>query len=370
MQKLFFYFSILMLVSCNSGVKGIFTKKNAREKYEDQVEKLHPAEAGSWKNAAALALANPLTVPLPYVESGSLYGDSADVSSFRFSVKGGQKVQVKLERTGIPFTAYTELWQIMPGGTPQLLSLADTTIGNIEHPSLQPGEYIVRMQPQLKSSGTYKLSLLLAPILGNPIYPGVKNNIGSIWGDSRDAGARNHEGIDIFAKKGSYVVAVSDGVVRRIGDGGIGGKVVWLSPNDLNISVYYAHLDTQLVQSGQRVREGDILGTVGNTGNARFTPAHLHFGVYTGYGAVDPLAFVQEVKGVKEPAVSDKLNQWYKAGNSTKVFPSPEKKNALVLNDATSLKTQSYSGGFYRVIFQNGIRGFVPESEIKNKMKL
>jgi len=226
------------------------------------------------------------------------------------------------------------------------------------------------MQPELKTRGTYKLSFLVAPILGSPIDPGVKNNIGSLWGDARDGGGRSHEGIDIFAKKGSYVVAVTDGVVRRIEDGGIGGKVVWLSPEDYNISVYYAHLDTQLVQSGQRVKKGDILGTVGNTGNARFTPAHLHFGVYTGYGAVDPLAFVQEVKGPKETAISDKLNQWYKTSTSTKVFPSPEKKNAFLVQDALSLKPQSNSGAFYRVILENGVRGFVHETDIKNKMKL
>ncbi len=362
--------SLICLASCNNSVKGIFVKKTAREKYEDRVDKLYPDEGRAWKNAGTLALLQPLTIAAPYAEIGSLHGDSADVSSFRFSVKAGQKIQVKLTKLDTPFTAYTELWEVAADGTPKFLNIADTAFGQLEQPSLQAGEYIVRMQPELKARGRYKFSLLLSPLLGNPIYPGVKNNIGSLWGDSRDAGGRSHEGIDIFAKKGSYVVAVADGVVRRIGDGGIGGKVVWLSPDDYDISIYYAHLDTQLVQSGQQVKKGDVLGTVGNTGNAKFTPAHLHFGVYSGYGAVDPLAFVQDVKPAADPKGSDKLNSWFKTMAKSKLYPSPEKKNALVITDALNLKTQSISGSFYRVILENGMRGFVPEADIKNKTKL
>ena len=56
--------------------------------------------------------------------------------------------------------------------------------------------------------------------------------------------------------------------------------------------MYYAHLDKQLVHEGQQVKKGDVVGLVGNTGNARFTPSHLHFGVYTVKGPIDPLPFV------------------------------------------------------------------------------
>ena len=368
---LFYFASSLVIISaCNSGVKNIFIKKSAREKYEDKVENLYPAEGKSWKNAGALALVNNLMIPAPYSETGSLYGDSADAVSFRFPVSAGQIIQVNLVKLNSTFTAYTELWEVSIDGSPRLVAAADTLSGRIEHPSLQAAEYIVRMQPELKSRGDYKLSILLSPLLGSPIQQGVKNNIGSVWGDTRDAGARSHEGIDIFTKKGAYVVAVTDGTVRQVSDGGIGGKVVWLSPADYNFSVYYAHLDTQLVQSGQRVKKGDVLGTVGNTGNARFTPAHLHFGVYTGYGAVDPLAFVQDVKEPRDVIAPKRLNQRYKMSAKTKLFHSPDKKNPLLLNEQINFKTQSFSGLFYRVILENGLRGFIAESDITNKMTL
>jgi len=62
-----------------------------------------------------------------------------------------------------------------------------------------------------------------------------------------------------------------------------------------NITLYYAHLDKQLVSEGQYVKKGDTLGLVGNTGNARYTPAHLHFGIYTYSGPMDPFPFVNQL---------------------------------------------------------------------------
>ena len=57
--------------------------------------------------------------------------------------------------------------------------------------------------------------------------------------------------------------------------------------------LYYAHLDQQLVSPGERVNAGEIVGTVGNTGNARTTAPHLHFGIYAvGRGAIDPYWFI------------------------------------------------------------------------------
>ena len=57
-------------------------------------------------------------------------------------------------------------------------------------------------------------------------------------------------------------------------------------------SIYYAHLDSQAVSIGQTVKKGDIVGFMGNTGNAKTTPSHLHFGIYTGSGAIDPILYI------------------------------------------------------------------------------
>jgi murein DD-endopeptidase MepM/ murein hydrolase activator NlpD len=69
-------------------------------------------------------------------------------------------------------------------------------------------------------------------------------------------------------------------------------------------SYYFAHLDSQYVRAGQRVKQGDTLGTVGNTGNARFTPAHLHFGIYQSRSK-DPLHYIKTLDAVANMAPLD-----------------------------------------------------------------
>lgn len=122
---------------------------------------------------------------------------------------------------------------------------------------------------------------------------GKKSNIGSFWGAARDGGRRKHKGIDIFARKGTPIVAISDGVIISKGSTPRGGKILWLKPFGQPWAVYYAHLDQHKVKKGQIVKKGQVLGTVGNTGNARYTPAHLHFGIYSWAGAVNPLPYVR-----------------------------------------------------------------------------
>ena len=135
---------------------------------------------------------------------------------------------------------------------------------------------------------------------------GMRSNIGGFWGDSRDGGVRKHKGIDIFAKKGTAVVAVSDGVIVKKAKTPIGGKTLWLKPNRYSWTAYYAHLDKQLVKRGQRVRKGQVIGTVGNTGNARTTPSHLHFGIRPGKGWVNPLPYVKRSPKVAAPKMPGK----------------------------------------------------------------
>ncbi|MEO5984391.1 MAG: M23 family metallopeptidase [Ferruginibacter sp.] len=135
---------------------------------------------------------------------------------------------------------------------------------------------------------------------------GTQSNVGSVWGDERDGGRRKHEGIDIFAAKGTAVVAISDGVIKFAGNDDIGGRTVTLQPDDYEWEAYYAHLDVQYVSTGERVKKGQLLGTVGNSGNAQTTPAHLHFGIYTDNGAVDPLPYVKTSPKISSPVPADK----------------------------------------------------------------
>lgn len=106
------------------------------------------------------------------------------------------------------------------------------------------------------------------------------------WGASR-SGGRRHEGIDIFAPRGTPVRSATEGVVADVGSSGRGGLVVWvIGPG--RQGHYYAHLSRiGDIFLGQRVAAGTVLGYVGDTGNARGTPPHLHYGIYTGGGAIN-----------------------------------------------------------------------------------
>lgn len=152
-------------------------------------------------------------------------------------------------------------------------------------------------------------------------YPvaGKRSNVGSFWGAVRDGGRRKHEGIDIFAKKGTPVVALTDGVISHKGSSPRGGKVLWLKSSRHQWSAYYAHLDKQFVKQGQFVRKGQVIGTVGNTGNARYTPAHLHFGMYKVNGPMNPLPYVRHSPKIaaKEP-VKKKATVAKKTSSKTK----------------------------------------------------
>ncbi|MEO0557230.1 MAG: M23 family metallopeptidase [Bacteroidota bacterium] len=98
---------------------------------------------------------------------------------------------------------------------------------------------------------------------------------------ARRSGGRTHRAIDIMAERGTPVLAVSDGEITRIHSNRLGGKVLYLRSPDGEYDFYYAHLNSYAegLEVGMQVRQGDVLGTVGNTGNARRTPPHLHFQV-------------------------------------------------------------------------------------------
>ena len=118
--------------------------------------------------------------------------------------------------------------------------------------------------------------------------------IANTWHAARD-GRRKHEGQDIFAPKGTPVYSATDGMVIRVGDAGIGGNAVSVLGRGGRV-YYYAHLSAFApgLAVGQLVTPDTLLGRVGNTGNARTTPPHLHFGVYTLEGAINPLPLLSD----------------------------------------------------------------------------
>ena len=128
------------------------------------------------------------------------------------------------------------------------------------------------------------LSALRIPVVGI-----TQRDLSDSWHDPRDGGARVHKGIDIFAPRGREIVAVADGILSFIGDQPKGGHCLWLT-TEAGTSFYYAHLDRWApgLYEGMEVQSGDLLGFVGNTGNAVHTPSHLHFGINQNDEMVNP----------------------------------------------------------------------------------
>jgi murein DD-endopeptidase MepM/ murein hydrolase activator NlpD len=126
-----------------------------------------------------------------------------------------------------------------------------------------------------------------------PVDGIAAKRIADTWGGAR-SGGRHHQGVDIFARRGTVVRSTTPGLVLRIADFGIGGKHVWIL-GPAGERHYYAHLDDWApgLVRGERVEAGTPLGVVGDTGNAKGTPPHLHYGIYDLHGAHNPWPLLQ-----------------------------------------------------------------------------
>src|SRR4029453_19192501 len=163
-------------------------------------------------------------------------------------------------------------------------------------------------QPALLRIGTL-LSLLIegAPNkLPVPVEQVASEELADTWGAPRGVD-RRHEGIDIFAPLGRPVISTTKGVVFKVGENSLGGHVVRVLGPGWQWH-YYAHLDRFAdIAPGSVVEQGTVLGYVGNTGNARGTPYHLHYGVYRFMGGAQnpyPLLATERVSTTSAKATA------------------------------------------------------------------
>ena len=127
-----------------------------------------------------------------------------------------------------------------------------------------------------------------------PIRSVRKKQIADTWSAERTGGERRHQGQDIFAPRATPVYSATEGYVWRIGENSLGGNTVSVLGAGGRF-YYYAHLERHApeLKTGDFVTPETVVGFVGTTGNARGTPPHLHFGVYTANGAINPLSLFE-----------------------------------------------------------------------------
>lgn len=127
----------------------------------------------------------------------------------------------------------------------------------------------------LKSVSAAK-AIELGPDLIVPVDGLTAESLSNNWGAARSEG-RRHQGIDIMAPHGAPVLAVADGEIVRFWNSELGGVSIYQADASGELVYYYAHLSARAgnIKEGDRVRQGQVIGYVGQTGNAS-TP-HLHF---------------------------------------------------------------------------------------------
>lgn len=286
--------------------KDLITKPTAKEIYEREYEEA-PDLFALWQMEAADALYDSIAVNLPYAEKGVLSPRGFPVYSYEVALNPGERFKVEMDTDSSDTRIFIDLFQQQKDSLRSFSHIKSAEYENnfLQEEISQPGIYKVLVQPEIEANTPFELRLYREPVYTFPVADRNSSSIQSYWGAARDGGRRSHEGIDIFAPRGTPVVAATNGRVTSTGNKGLGGKQVWVRDRDRGNSLYYAHLDSIIATRGMSVSPGDTLGLVGNTGNARTTPPHLHFGIYKGYrGAVNPIHYVSETEKPEAPQIS------------------------------------------------------------------
>jgi murein DD-endopeptidase MepM/ murein hydrolase activator NlpD len=348
--------------------EALFDTETPRERYEVRLDRAGlagTALATDWRAAGERALAEAPLVTSPHAEEGYLPPGEPDALSFQLSLHRGQEVRFEFSLHSEPAPLlFIDAWEVVRDSvtTYRHIESADSGSTFLDFEPRRDGDYIVRVQPELLRGGRFTVSLVLGPTLAFPVEGAGEQDIGSVFGDPRDGGARNHHGIDIFAPRGTPVIAAAEGTTYRVRNTEIGGRVVWIRDRRGN-RLYYAHLDSQYVTDGQRVEPGDTVGFVGNTGNARTTPPHLHFGVYS-RGPTNPYWFVHQPPGSLPRLAADTalLGGWARTRTGeTTLRTTPDRRaggtTALALH--TPVRVLAAVGDWYRVRLPDGQSGYI-----------
>ncbi len=269
----------------------------SRQSYEEALLRLglnDTAAGAAWLAAGRDALSSDALAALPFAER--LHFDVAEphAGAIVFHAMRGQQVDLTVDASTTRF--FMDVHYLGPelsasanraessGRAEEARLVAAMPRGGarltVEPP--RHGYYALRIQPELMRGGSVTVEAEVDAVYEWPVEGTDQLDVWSVFGDPRDGGRRVHHGIDIFAPRGTPILAVGPTEVARVSQRDRGGNVITLIDRDRNLYLYYAHLDEQLTERGLRVDRGDVIGTVGNTGNARTTPPHLHIGIYDG----------------------------------------------------------------------------------------
>lgn len=342
------------------------SKKYLRSLQKAELDKTALAQA--WIGAGEKALHDSVLITLPFSESGYFQANNPEARSYRFDTKEGQVLTINgavvAKENALLFL---DLF-VLEDSVWQPLAHADSSL-NLTYEFTDNEHCLVRIQPELLITAYYTLNISITPVLLNPVKGASNKSIGSFYGAPRDGGRRSHEGVDIFAKKGTPVIAPTDGYITRVNTTKLGGKVVWMNDGKRRHAYYFAHLDSQMVKPGVKVKQGDVVGTVGNTGNARYTPAHLHFGIYQSK-SIDPINYIRTLEATVNALPWDttfRQPDFKVTAKRVTLRSGPGEHHLRMsqLSKDTYVKVIAQSNNYYRVLLPNFKQGFISKNVIK-----
>src|SRR5690606_18245906 len=238
MKKINYSLAIILIavlsISCSEirSVTDIVTQPTARELYKREFkDSLWKFE--EWQSNANRALKDSLFVDLPYSEIGK-FSTYNNARSYTIDLEEGETVYVSTTTDSLNYRVFTEVLEITGDTINPFKSLSKNNPGEtvLAHPVDRSKTYKILIQPELGSFQNFNINIYTQPQY--QVFPvaGKDNRaIQSLWGDIRSGGRRTHKGIDIFAPKGTPVIATVNGSVRYTGERGLGGKQVWLNDN-------------------------------------------------------------------------------------------------------------------------------------------
>jgi len=376
LRNILFLGLLIGLFSCEQieEITQEITAKSPWEKYARSLRKANLDETPmgqQWFAAAQAVFSDSVWVESPFRETGYFNSSTVLANSYQLPLKAGELLTVELLTKPAKHTIFTDLfrWKSEIQEWETVASL-DSSSQILQFETTRQDTLLLRLQAELLIDAKYSLTITIQPTYTFPVQGKSNRDIWSFWGDPRDGGRRQHEGIDIFAARGTPVLATTDGIVRSVRNRGLGGKQVWLRDPERQQSIYYAHLDSQLVQENQRVQAGDTVGLIGNTGNARNTRPHLHLGIYKrGRGAIDPLPFVFITDTtIIEPFVDTSLFGQY-ARISTRNASlydqiGRQRQSLAMLTQHTPMRIIGASKTYYRVALPFGKTGYVSKNQV------
>jgi murein DD-endopeptidase MepM/ murein hydrolase activator NlpD/SH3-like domain-containing protein len=360
-----------LLPACARGGAGGTRMPTPRATYEKSLRKSGLAESAlgrDWSAAAERALTQATRVHLPFRESVYFSAEQPGAAAYRIELQQGQRLTARATvQSAQPGDVFIDVLEARAEDVRKARRAAEMRghEPTLEFDVRAGGVYFLRIQPELLRGGRYTITLELHSAVLFPVLGKDQRAIIGKYGDNRDEGSRSHEGVDIGAARGTPALAAARGTVTAVQTTAIGGKVVWMHDELQNLSLYYAHLDKQIVSMGRHVQQGDTLGLVGNTGNAQGASPHLHFGVYVrGNETIDPERYLRAAATAFVPSPLDTalIGSWSRvARQDVRLRAAPEDGARIIaqLPRATALRVTGGTTGWYRVRMPDGEVGFV-----------